>query len=162
MSSDIKTSAEPALTLDHEVGLALVRASRSVLSVYRRLLEPLGLTHPQYLVMVSLWQHGSQSVTGLGRLLHLDSATLSPLLKRLESMGMLVRRRSASDERMVMVSVTERGLLLRARAVSVPGAIAGHLRAAGVDVAHLFDVLGDVVEATKPADRADSLTRASH
>jgi DNA-binding MarR family transcriptional regulator len=151
VSSDVETVPEPALTLEDEAGLALVLAGRSVLAVYRRLLEPLGLTHPQYLVMVSLWQYGPLSVRELGQLLHLESATLSPLVKRLENMGLLVRRRSETDERVVVVTVTERGLVLRAKALSVPGAIAGHLRAGGVDMAHLFDVLGGVVTATGPA-----------
>jgi len=84
-----------SLALDQQVCYALSIAARGVVAVYKPLLEPLGLTHPQYLVMVALWQHGPQHVKELGALLALDSGTLSPLLKRLDSMGLVTRQRSA-------------------------------------------------------------------
>lgn len=102
-----------SLDLDRQVCYSLSIAARGVVAVYKPLLEPLGLTHPQYLVMVALWQHGRLQVKELGALLSLDSGTLSPLLKRLDTMGVVSRERSTSDERQVMVSLTERGQLLR-------------------------------------------------
>ncbi|RSM73251.1 MarR family transcriptional regulator [Actinoplanes sp. ATCC 53533] len=136
-----------SLTLEHQVGFALVLATRNVLAVYRPLLEPLGLTHPQYLVMVGLWQHGSLSVKALGRLLHLDSATLSPLLKRLDAMGLVHRRRAGDDERMVMVTVTGAGRALRDAASTIPGTVAGRVGLPDEDVRHLREVLRRLVEA---------------
>jgi DNA-binding MarR family transcriptional regulator len=134
-------------TLEREVSLALVLAGRSVLAVYRRLLEPLGLTHPQYLVLVSLGQHNALSVKELGRLLQLDSATLSPLLKRLENRGLLVRQRSRHDERIVVVTLTERGLAMREEASAVPQEIASRLAMAGTDVDQLYEALRVVATA---------------
>lgn len=132
------------LSLEREAGLAVVLASRSVMAVYRRILQPLGLTHSQYLVLVSLWQHGPLSVKELGRLLHLDSATLSPLIKRLETAGLLLRARSMRDERVVVVSLTASGRAMRARAASVPAEVADHLATAGIDVGRLIEVLHGV------------------
>src|SRR5688500_12731910 len=91
-----------ALTLERQVSFALSVAARHVLALYRPLLAELNLTHPQYLVMLALWQHGPLSVRRLGNLLQLDSGTLSPLLKRLEALGHLRRERSAADERSVI------------------------------------------------------------
>jgi len=87
------------LALDRQVCFALAVASRTVIGLYRPLLEPMGLTHPQYLVMLALWEHDPRSGRELARLLQLDPGTLTPLLKRLESAGLLVRRRDPSDER---------------------------------------------------------------
>src|SRR4051812_45274223 len=85
------------LALEQQVCFALAVAARNVIAVYRPLLEPMGLTHPQYLVMLALWQHEPLSVRELGRLLQLDPGTLSPLLKRLESSGYVRRARSEHD-----------------------------------------------------------------
>ncbi|WFN92237.1 MarR family winged helix-turn-helix transcriptional regulator [Gordonia sp. LUNF6] len=108
------------LLLERQVCFALALANRSVLRVYRRLLEPLGLTHPQYLVMLALWQHAPLPVNEIGRLLQLDSATLSPLLKRLEADGVIERRRSDDDERKVEIHLTEAGVALREQALDIP------------------------------------------
>ncbi|WP_054816170.1 MarR family winged helix-turn-helix transcriptional regulator [Nocardia arizonensis] len=112
------------LRLDNQVCFALYAASRAVTRLYRPLLDSLGLTYPQYLVMLVLWEHGRMSVKDLGAALELDSGTLSPLLKRLESAGMLTRGRSPEDERSVRVELTESGSALRARARSVPRQLA--------------------------------------
>ncbi len=114
---------EDPLALEEQVCFALAVANRSVLRVYRPLLEPLGLTHPQYLVMLALWQHAPLSVKDLGALLQLDSGTLSPLLKRLESNGLVDRERDRADERSVTVTLTPRGRALRAKALLVPGQV---------------------------------------
>src|ERR1700710_1959393 len=87
------------LALDRQVCFALAAASRSVIGLYRPVLEPLGLTHPQYLVMLALWEQSPRTVRNIGEALHLEPATLSPLLKRLEAAGLLTRARSGADER---------------------------------------------------------------
>lgn len=137
------------LDLEQQVCFGLSIAARGVVAAYRPLLEPLGLTHPQYLVMVSLWQHGPQSVTQLGTRLALDSGTVSPLLKRLEMLGHVRRTRSGADERRVLVELTEQGERLRADAVEVHDAVVRRLALSADDIAHLQQVLEQLVEATR-------------
>jgi DNA-binding MarR family transcriptional regulator len=108
------------LALEEQVCFALAVASRSVIASYRTVLEPLGLTHPQYLAMLALWQHGTLSVKALGELLHLEPATVSPLVKRLEQSDLVTRTRSSSDERSIDVVLTPAGRALRRRALKVP------------------------------------------
>jgi MarR family transcriptional regulator, organic hydroperoxide resistance regulator len=114
---------EDPLSLERQVCFALVVASRSVLAVYRPLLEPLGLTHPQYLVMLALWGETPLSVGSIGSLLQLDSPTLSPLLKRLQSAGLITRTRSGDDERQVDIDLTDDGRALREKALAIPPAV---------------------------------------
>lgn len=116
---------DPAATLrlDDRLCLALYTASRAMTARYRPALAPLGLTYPQYLVMVLLWEDGACTVGQIGARLHLDSSTLSPLLKRLEAMGLVARSRDQRDERTVNVGTTPRGQALRAQAATVPGQI---------------------------------------
>jgi DNA-binding MarR family transcriptional regulator len=120
------TELDP-LTLDRQLCFALAATSRSVIALYRDLLDPLGLTHPQYLVMLALWEQDPRSVRAIADELRLDSATLSPLLKRLEAAGYLRRTRSAADERQLEVSLTTAGRALRERARAVPVAVADRL-----------------------------------
>jgi DNA-binding MarR family transcriptional regulator len=115
------------LALERQVCFALQVASRSVLAIYRPLLEVLGLTHPQYLVMLALWGTSPLSVKDIGALLQLDSATLSPLLKRLEASGYVTRTRASDDERMLLVGLTDEGRQLRKEALEVPPAIVAKL-----------------------------------
>lgn len=131
------TTVDDPLALDRQVCFALAVANRAVLSVYRPLLEPMGLTHPQYLVMLALWGESPMSVKAIGSALQLDSPTLSPLLKRLESMGLLARRRSAEDERVLLVSLTSSGAALRKRAEKIPPAVVEKL---GTSLAELDDL----------------------
>ncbi|WP_405821083.1 MarR family transcriptional regulator [Streptomyces sp. NBC_01390] len=114
------TSAEDYLRLDQQICFSLNAASRAFNGVYRVVLKDLGLTYPQYLVMLVLWEHGQLPVKKVGEHLRLDSGTLSPLLKRLETAGLVRRERSARDERSVEVRPTEDGLALRERALQVP------------------------------------------
>jgi DNA-binding MarR family transcriptional regulator len=116
------TDIDP-LALEEQVCFALAVASRSVIASYRSVLEPLGLTHPQYLAMLALWQHGTLSVKALGEQLHLDPATVSPLVKRLEQSGLVARTRSHADERSVEIALTPAGRDLRTRALEVPPAM---------------------------------------
>jgi len=122
------------LALEQQVCFALSVAARNVVAVYRPLLEPMGLTHPQYLVMLALWQHEPVSVRQLSALLQLDPGTLSPLLKRLEASGLLVRRRDSSDERALAVTLTDKGRLLRKEAEKIPPAVVAKL---GMDLEEL-------------------------
>ena len=114
------TAQTDLLALDRQVCFALAAASRSVIGLYRPVLQPLGLTHPQYLVMLALWERSPRTVRDIGDALYLDPATLSPLLKRLESAGLITRGRSPSDERALDVRLTEEGQALRAQAEQVP------------------------------------------
>ena len=133
------------LALERQVCFALAVTNRAVLAVYRPLLEPLGLTHPQYLVMLTMWDHHRSTAEGRAPLsvkkiataLQLDSATLSPMLKRLETLGLLTRSRSAADERATDVELTEAGLALRSRALEIPAAVVARL---GVDLAELEEL----------------------
>jgi DNA-binding MarR family transcriptional regulator len=111
---------EEFLRLDHQICFSLNAASRAFGSVYRVVLGDLGLTYPQYLVMLVLWEQGELPVKKIGEHLRLDSGTLSPLLKRLESAGLVRRERSAADERSVTVRLTDAGTALRERALVVP------------------------------------------
>jgi DNA-binding MarR family transcriptional regulator len=116
-------SAEPSLLLDDQFCFTLYAASRAVTSVYRPLLDAVGLTYPQYLVMLVLWQHRTVPVKELVTTLHLDYGTLTPLIKRLEANGLLQRQRRPDDERVVEVTLTPQGVALRDRIRDVPPAI---------------------------------------
>ncbi|RZU37185.1 DNA-binding MarR family transcriptional regulator [Streptomyces sp. BK022] len=125
------------LRLDRQICFSLNAASRAFNGVYRVLLKDLGLTYPQYLVMLVLWERGALPVKQLGEHLRLDSGTLSPLLKRLEGAGLVRRERSASDERSVRVTPTGEGAALRERALEVPRRIAA---ATGTDPAEIGEL----------------------
>ncbi|MEU4605494.1 MarR family transcriptional regulator [Kribbella sp. NPDC023972] len=131
------TQVDNPLALEHQVCFALAVAARSVIGLYRPVLEPLGLTHPQYLVMLALWEFEPVSVKDLSGMLQLEPATLSPLLKRLEAAGLLRRDRSATDERSLAVALTDKGRALRNEALNVPPAIVERL---GMDVDELMDL----------------------
>lgn len=123
------SSASPAagddwLALDRQLCFALYSASLAMTKLYTPLLAPLGLTYPQYLVMLALWEGDGVTVSALGQRLHLDSGTLTPLLKRLETAGHLNRQRDALDERRVRVQLTPLGRALKRRARQIPPAIA--------------------------------------
>ncbi len=112
--------ADEALRLDRQLCFALYAASRALIRAYGPLLEPLGLTYPQYLVLLALWEDDHLSVSQLGERLALDSGTLTPLLKRLEQRGVVERRRGEDDERVVRISLTTAGRALRVKARRVP------------------------------------------
>lgn len=136
------------LALESQVCFALAVASRRVIAEYRPLLEPLGLTHPQYLVMLALWQSEPLSVRRIGELVSLEPATLSPLLKRLESLGHLRRQRRPDDERTLDVTLTDAGRALRQQALAVPPTMMARL---GMDLDQLqglHALLTDVIART--------------
>lgn len=116
-------SDEDLLKLESQLCFAIVTAARNVVSIYRPVLEPLGLTHPQYLVMLALWEQAPRSLSELADELAMEPATLSPLVKRLEAQGRVVRARRADDERVLDIGLTDTGRALRAQAVAVPAQI---------------------------------------
>lgn len=127
MNAKSPESAEEALRLENQLCFALYAASGLVTRAYRPLLAPLGLTYPQYLTMLVLWEQSEATVGELGELLELDSGTLTPLLKRLEAAGFVTRRRDPADERRVIVAPTDAGWDLREKAAGVPAALACQL-----------------------------------
>jgi DNA-binding MarR family transcriptional regulator len=135
------------LALERQVCFALAVASRSVIGLYRPVLEPMGLTHPQYLVMLALWERSPRSLRDLSEALQLDPGTLSPLVKRLERSGMIIRERDEQDERMLCLTLTPQGRRLRARAEKVPGQIVARLGLPVSDLEHMHHVLTRVIAA---------------
>ena len=130
-----KARSADVLKLDNQLCFAVYAAAHAFNATYKPLLEPLGLTYPQYLVMLVLWQEDGVTVSGLGSRLGLDSGTLTPLLKRLEAAALVSRLRDAEDERQVRITLTAAGRALKQKARGIPQQL---LRASGLR-------LGDVV-----------------
>ena len=135
------TDSDDLLRLENQLCFALVTAARNVVAIYRPILEPLGLTHPQYLVMLALWERSPRSLNDLAADLAMDPATASPLVKRLEKEGLIVRERSAEDERRLDIRLTEAGQALRQRALDVPRQVMAAVRMDIEQVAALRDGL---------------------
>ena len=146
------------LRLDNQLCFALVTAARNVVSIYRPVLGPLGLTHPQYLVMLALWERSPRSLGELADELAMEPATLSPLVKRLEAQGRVSRGRSAADERVLEVGLTDDGAALRRLALEVPGAIMQRTGMDAAQIAALRDALAPFA-VRRSADRAATLGR---
>lgn len=139
------TSTDDLLRLENQLCFALVTAARNVVAIYRPILEPLGLTHPQYLVMLALWERDPRTLNDLAAELALEPATASPLVKRLEVEGLIARQRSSEDERRLDITLTAAGRALRERALDVPRQV---MAAVGMDVGEisaLRDGLGPFV-----------------
>jgi DNA-binding MarR family transcriptional regulator len=152
---------EDPLALDRQVCFALAATSRSVIGLYRPVLEPLGLTHPQYLVMLALWERSPRSARDIADALYLEPPTLTPLLKRLEAIGYLTRSRNPDNERELRVELTAQGVALRERATEVPLRIVERL---GVPVGVLEEVrdrLTELLAATRSAGAAPEDTGAA-
>jgi DNA-binding MarR family transcriptional regulator len=137
--------------LDHQVCFALYSASRAATAVYRPVLEELGLTYPQYLVMLVLWENEPRGVKEIGEELGLDSGTLSPLLKRLEALGLCERRRSGEDERSVAVHLTPAGRELSGKAGAIPQRLAQAAGLTAGELDQLRDTLGRLTAALHDA-----------
>ena len=135
------------LALQNQVCFSLAVAARTVIGLYRPVLEPLGLTHPQYLVMLALWERSPRSLGDLGEALHLEPATLSPLVKRLEASGHVTRARSADDERRLDVDLTPEGAALREQALLVPPQIVERLDLPVDDLVAIRDSLTHLIGA---------------
>ncbi|MFG1301302.1 MarR family transcriptional regulator [Xanthobacter sp. V3C-3] len=121
---------------------AFYSASHAFTRLYKPLLDELGLTYPQYLVMVALWEEDGQAVGGIGQKLGLESSTLTPLIKRLEGLGLVTRSRDAADERVVRVRLTAAGSALKEKARRIPGCILG---ATGLEPAEAVRLMREVV-----------------
>lgn len=133
MTGKVAAPGDDPLLLDRQVCFPLYAATNLLNRLYGPVLKPLGLTYPQYLVMLVLWEEEPQTVGSLGARLYLDSGTLTPLLKRMEAAGLVSRTRDADDERRVLIGLTERGRALRAEALRVPETIAGDRSPEGLD-----------------------------
>ncbi len=134
------------LKLDNQLCFALYACSRSLTRLYRPLLNKLGITYPQYLVLMVLWENKQQSVKELGERLLLDSGTLTPLLKRMESSGLVERSRSKKDERKVFVKITKKGEALKEQAFTIPEQM---FCQSGLTVEEFIRVKGDLEDLLK-------------
>ncbi|RKP46224.1 MarR family winged helix-turn-helix transcriptional regulator [Pararobbsia silviterrae] len=138
LSIDPKT----ALLLDQQICFALYSTSLAMTKIYRKVLAELGLTYPQYLVMMVLWERDEITVSEIGERLFLDSATLTPLLKRIEALGLITRARAIKDERQVIVTLTSAGKKLRKQAESIPLSILCATGCAPAELVEIRDSLG--------------------
>ncbi|WP_433223784.1 MarR family winged helix-turn-helix transcriptional regulator [Dactylosporangium sp. CS-047395] len=138
------------LPLDRQVCFALYTATRAVTARYRPLLDELGLTYPQYLVLLALWEQDERSVKDLGAALRLESSTLSPLLKRLEAAGLVARERRSDDERSVTVRLTPEGAALRTSAAGIPARLVCD---GGLDLGELEELRDTLVRLTAALQR---------
>ncbi len=134
MYSRLVIASDDLLRLENQLCFALVTAARNVVALYRPILEPMGLTHPQYLVMLALWERSPRTLNDLAADLALEPATASPLVKRLEADGLVARQRSAEDERRLEITLTDAGMTLRDRAVDVPRQV---MAAVGMDIGEI-------------------------
>ncbi len=139
------------LLLERQLCFALSVASRSVIGAYRPVLEELNLTHPQYLVMLALWESSPRSVRGIGEALAMEPATLSPMLKRLEANGLVTRQRVVGNERALAVGLTGEGRALRERALSVPGTMMARLGLSRQQAEDLNRMMREVIDAAHGA-----------
>lgn len=144
------TSAEDEdLLLERQLCFALTVASRSVVGAYKPVLDKLGLTHPQYLVMLALWERSPRTLKDVSEALLHEPATLSPILRRLEEAGFVTRERVRGNERALAIRLTERGAALRERALAVPGTMMERLGLGREEVAELHRSMTRLIEATQ-------------
>lgn len=148
-------AADEDLLLEHQLCFALSVASRSVVAAYRPVLEKLGLTHPQYLVMLALWEQSPRTVKDLSEVLLQEPATLSPMLKRLEAAGLVTRTRVAGNERALAVGLTADGAALRNEALSVPGVMLERLGLDRRGLGALNSSMRELIRASQHALAAD-------
>lgn len=154
----------PQLDLDQQLCFALYAACHAVIRTYRPLLADAELTYPQYLTLLALWEDPDQprTVGAIGQRLHMETSTLTPLLKRLEAAGLVSRRRDPRDERRVLVRVTDQGLALRDRVASVPEALGACVGLDATTAERLRDQLKDLVTALESSETASSLATTTH
>lgn len=145
------TTDDDILKLENQLCFALVTAARNVVSIYRPILEPLGLTHPQYLVMLALWERSPRTLNDLAIDLALEPATASPLVKRLEKEGLVARGRSSEDERRLEIVLTDAGRALRDKALDVPHQVMAAVQMDLAQVAALRDGVSRFAGRTTPA-----------
>lgn len=140
------------LLLEHQLCFALTVASRSVVGAYKPVLDKLGLTHPQYLVMLCLWESSPRTVRDISEALALEPATISPLLRRLETAGYVTRQRAEGNERSLAVRLTPSGAALRQQATAVPGTMMARLGLDREQVGQLHGAMMRLIAATRSAD----------
>ena len=143
----MKNETYEQLKLENQLCFPLYAAARAVVGKYGPLLKELGLTYTQYIVMMVLWENDGVSVRSLGEKLHLDSGTLTPLLKKLENIGYVTRKRSEEDERVVLVSLTDTGRGLKEKAAEVPGEVASCVPLTQEEAAALYGLLYKIINA---------------
>ena len=141
------------LRLDNQLCFPLYVCAKEVVRRYRPLLDGLGLTYTQYIAMMALWEHRVLSVKEMGRLLYLDSGTLTPLLKKLEEMGLVTRGRDSSDERVLVVSLTDEGAAMRERARDVPPSLASCISIFPEDAMALKRILDGLMATFREEER---------
>jgi MarR family transcriptional regulator, organic hydroperoxide resistance regulator len=149
-------AADEDLLLEHQLCFALTVASRSVVGAYKPVLDTLGLTHPQYLVMLCLWESSPRSVRDISDTLAQEPATISPLLRRLETAGYITRGRAAGNERALAVGLTPSGAALRQQATAVPGTMMQRLGLTREQVGQLHQAMTELIAATKVAAGRDT------
>ncbi|AOM79978.1 MarR family winged helix-turn-helix transcriptional regulator [Pedobacter steynii] len=137
-----------SLKLENQLCFPIYALSRQITAIYRPHLEAIDLTYPQYLVMLALWQHETVTVKQLGKLLWLDSGTLTPLLKRMEENELLTRNRSEADERVVNIRISKKGTALKKQAKSIPDAIKNALATDEDQLFQLRDQLKQILSVT--------------
>lgn len=137
------------LLLKNQLCFPLYAASKEVVRLYKPFLDEIGLTYTQYIAMMALWESRALSVKELGERLYLDSGTLTPLLKKMEAQGLVLRKRSAADERSVIVTLTDQGEALRQRAKNIPAKIGGCIPLSRDEANTLYDLLYRVLKATR-------------
>lgn len=142
------TTPDP-LTLERQVCFALTVASRGIVAAYKPVLDPLEITHPQYLVLLALWEHRTLDLRTLAELLHQEASTLSPLLKRLEAQGLAKRQRSVTDERRLEITLTPAGEAMRDRAEQVPIEMAKRLQMTPQELEELHRAMILLIEASQ-------------
>ncbi|HEX9086366.1 MAG TPA: MarR family transcriptional regulator [Arthrobacter sp.] len=150
---DVTEGTEDDLLLEHQLCFALTVASRSVVGAYKPVLDKLGLTHPQYLVMLCLWESSPRSLRDISEALAQEPATISPLLRRLESAGFITRQRVPGDERTLAVGLTPLGAALRRQATAVPGTMMDLLGLSREQVGQLHASMMALIAATKTASK---------
>ena len=149
--SEVAEGTQDDLLLERQLCFALTVASRSVVGAYKPVLENLGLTHPQYLVMLCLWESSPRSVRDISEALAQEPATISPLLRRLETAGLITRQRVPGDERTLAVDLTPLGAALREQATAVPGTMMDLLGLTREQVGQLHAAMMGLIAATKTA-----------
>lgn len=137
---------EDALKLENQLCFPLYAAARKVTGAYTPLLKPLGITYTQYIVLLVLWEKDGQTVGAIGDLLHLDNGTLTPLLKKMETEGIVTRLRSKEDERRVTIQLTEKGKVLKKQAEDIPAKIGACIHLSQEDARSLYRILYQILD----------------
>lgn len=140
------TKAEEALKLENQLCFPLYAAARKVINAYTPLLKPLGITYTQYIVFLVLWEKDGQTVGSIGKLLHLDNGTLTPLLKKMEAAQWITRHRSTEDERTVTIHLTEKGKQLKTKAIDIPNEIGACFQLSPEDANFLYRILYQILD----------------